>query len=220
MKNQYVGDINDYRKYGLLRALTGNGKLRLGICWMLTPDDQKADGSRTTYLQRSPQYRRFDPELFDRLATWVGSGTRGIDFVEGSGLLPGALFHSELIPDDGLGRRTFFDAAFKTVAEAELVFFDPDNGFEIDSCRPGQKGSNRYLCWNEAQSCFDRGQSVIVYQHFARENRELHTQRLAGPSVVFERCLLTSSGHSSSSAPVPGTRMYPSGWSPALDSGS
>jgi len=157
---------------------------------MLTPDDQRADGSRAKYLQRVSQYRRFDPELFDRLAMGVGSGVRGIDFVEGSGLLPRALFHSELIPDDGAGRAAYFDAAFSNLSEAEVVFFDPDNGFEIDSCRPGQKGSNRYLCWDEARSFFDRGQSVIVYQHFARENRELHIRRLV--KQMWERFSTTA----------------------------
>ena len=29
MKGQYVGDNNDYRKYGLLRALLGSGDLSL-----------------------------------------------------------------------------------------------------------------------------------------------------------------------------------------------
>ena len=37
MKHQYVGDINDYRKYALLRALSAGGANRIGVCWMLTP---------------------------------------------------------------------------------------------------------------------------------------------------------------------------------------
>jgi hypothetical protein len=39
MKNQYFGDINDYRKYGLLRILSDEGSMRTGVCWMLTRDD-------------------------------------------------------------------------------------------------------------------------------------------------------------------------------------
>ena len=39
MKNQYFGDVNDYRKYGLLRALQGEGSLSTLVAWMLTPDD-------------------------------------------------------------------------------------------------------------------------------------------------------------------------------------
>lgn len=39
MKHQYIGDINDYRKYALLRTLSADGVNRIGVCWMLTPDD-------------------------------------------------------------------------------------------------------------------------------------------------------------------------------------
>ncbi|MGA8572094.1 MAG: hypothetical protein ACLP7A_01900 [Desulfobaccales bacterium] len=60
MKNQFFGDINDFRKYGLLRVLTrstdskNNDKksdLTLGVCWMLNPDDNTPHGKRTKYLQ-------------------------------------------------------------------------------------------------------------------------------------------------------------------------
>jgi hypothetical protein len=50
MKNQYIADINDYRKYGLIRTLSDSGKIRVGICWMLTPDDNRTDGQFTNYL--------------------------------------------------------------------------------------------------------------------------------------------------------------------------
>ena len=40
MKNQYFGDINDYRKYGLLRILSTYGPIKTAVCWMLTPDDE------------------------------------------------------------------------------------------------------------------------------------------------------------------------------------
>jgi hypothetical protein len=53
MKNQYFGDINDYRKYGLLRLLSGRGQIRTAVCWMLTADNGSSDGSRIDYL-RSP----------------------------------------------------------------------------------------------------------------------------------------------------------------------
>ena len=39
MKVQYFGDVNDYRKFALLRLLAD--KFKIGVCWMLT----EADGS-------------------------------------------------------------------------------------------------------------------------------------------------------------------------------
>jgi hypothetical protein len=44
MKHQYFGDINDYRKYGLLRALQSSSLGGLLVAWMLTPDDGGPDG--------------------------------------------------------------------------------------------------------------------------------------------------------------------------------
>jgi len=35
MKNQYYGDVNIYRKYGLIRILSNSGIVRMGICWIL-----------------------------------------------------------------------------------------------------------------------------------------------------------------------------------------
>lgn len=45
MKNQYAGDINDFRKYAILRALATCG-FRVTVCWMLTPDDGGPDGRK------------------------------------------------------------------------------------------------------------------------------------------------------------------------------
>jgi hypothetical protein len=50
MKDQYFGDINDYRKYGLLRAILDSGRFKLFIAWMLTPDDGTTDGKFISYL--------------------------------------------------------------------------------------------------------------------------------------------------------------------------
>ena len=44
MKNQYFGDVNDYRKYGLLRVFANQAAFNIGVCWMLTPDDERRDG--------------------------------------------------------------------------------------------------------------------------------------------------------------------------------
>jgi hypothetical protein len=67
MKNQYFGDVNDYRKYGLLRTLTATGQISTAVCWMLTPDDSSSDGRFIDYLKHPETWRHFDPELFDQL---------------------------------------------------------------------------------------------------------------------------------------------------------
>ena len=60
MKNQYFGDINDYRKYGLLLALQSNGAGSLLVAWMLTPDDGGRDGGLRSYLKVPDIWAKYD----------------------------------------------------------------------------------------------------------------------------------------------------------------
>ena len=49
MQNRYVGDIGDYGKYSLLKALAGSD-LSLGILWYLNEaEEENGDGRYTTY---------------------------------------------------------------------------------------------------------------------------------------------------------------------------
>jgi hypothetical protein len=61
----------------------------------------------------------------------------------------------------------------------ELVFFDPDNGFEVPSKLLGRKDSSKYLYWDELGRTYASGHSVLVYQHFTREKREQFVIRRA-----------------------------------------
>ena len=66
MKVQYFGDVNDYLKFALLRALARGG-LKIGVVWMFTPDDERPDGNNRAYVRQPDKWRSFDPELFDAL---------------------------------------------------------------------------------------------------------------------------------------------------------
>jgi hypothetical protein len=91
VRDQFFGDINDYHKYGLLRTLAGDGDLKVGVCWMLTPDD----GGKIGYLRDPGRWQGFDRDLFAKLREWVVvDQTRQIGLIEGSGLIPGASYHS------------------------------------------------------------------------------------------------------------------------------
>ena len=73
MQDNYVGDIGDYGKYGLLRNVTATG-LRLAVNWyrvIPTRPGKQEDGKYTSYLDKPEIYRHYDPELFDCLADIV-----------------------------------------------------------------------------------------------------------------------------------------------------
>lgn len=171
MKHQYVGDINDYRKYALLRALSAGGANRIGVCWMLTPDDGGADGGNLAYLQQPQRFRHFDPELFDILAHAASEpDRRRLQTIEDSGVVPGANYFNETLPDDLSGRATFMERCASQLGDTELVFFDPDNGLEV-SLPKGRKNSSKYLYLDEVAAFYRTGKSLLIYQHFPRVER-------------------------------------------------
>ena len=174
MKNQYVGDVNDYRKYGLIRALCGEDKdaLRLGVLWLLTPDDKRNDGNILGYLDRPEQWRDYDQPLFDQLHSIVHKHyRRTVSLVQDINILSGSSFAANLIPDDKITRNEIISSAFKSFAGCDLIFFDPDNGLEVKSRPLGRKDSNKYLYYSETTDAFNRGHSLLIYQHFPRINR-------------------------------------------------
>lgn len=98
MKEQYVGDVNDYRKYALLR-LRGRSGLRLGVCWMLTPNDERSNGNKLGYLDQ-PSYERHDPELFALLRQVKDApDAQRLMLIENSEVLPDTIFVNTVVPD-------------------------------------------------------------------------------------------------------------------------
>ena len=172
MKNQYFGDINDYQKYAILRALSPGGTPSLFVAWWLTPNDERTDGRRIEYLQRPKMWGQFDPEVYQFLAEVVGSGLRDISAVEESGLLPTTGFFSEIVPDDSSGRDAYFQRLTSACSGYDLVFVDPDNGIEVPSVPYGRRNSSKYVYWKELRGLFEGGHTVVVYQHFPRVDRQ------------------------------------------------
>jgi hypothetical protein len=187
MKNQYVGDVNDYLKYAYLRALQRARRGSLLVCWMLTPPDKRRDGNKLGYLDQSVRFRPVDPELFDGLQTLVQEGRRSVVDVQELRLLRRASFHSDYLRDDLEPRSAYFERLVSRVKPGALVFFDPDNGLEIASRRKGRRDSAKYLYWDEMVATVSPAVSAVIYQHCPRENRRSFSQRMVG--AVQERLL-------------------------------
>jgi len=180
MKNQYFGDINDYRKYGLLRCLAEAGQLSLGVCWMLTPSDGSSDGSLTRYLNSPADWRHLDPPLFDALRQSVIQGSeRDVAATERLGLLPGAVYFDTEVPLGRSSRAGFMSACLEAMAGCDVVFFDPDNGIEVRSTPYGAKAAPKYVYGRELGAAFEEGHSLLVYQHYPRQDREGFHRRIA-----------------------------------------
>jgi len=228
MKNQYFGDVNDFRKYGLLRALAGAG-LSIGVCWLLTEDDARGDGERRRYLTKPSTWRHYDAELYDRLLPLQLGIPRLVTCADKWRLVPGARYFSEVITDNVEQRTEYFKTGLLALHRCDVLFFDPDNGIEVQSTGRGRRGSAKYIYWSELQEAYRHGHSLLVYQHFPRVKRsafvpvlvnrlcyQLGAPRVEGfvtPHVAF--FLVHQSGHSA--ALEEATVTVCSKWSKQID---
>jgi hypothetical protein len=182
VQDQYVCDIGDYGKYGLLRALFGNrSSLRLGVVWYRVPNEShKTDGKYTGYLSQD-SFRACDPELFDQLKILVDSGKRTCQEIERSSVFKqGTKFYSQLLLDNqGIMnqramqtrrdfRKEWLKEALELTESCDAVFLDPDNGLEVASVPKGCKASCKYVYLDEISLFVNRRQTTIVYHHLCR----------------------------------------------------
>lgn len=194
MKNQYFGDVNDFRKYGLLRVLTGsidyqrnkNKTLSLAVCWMLTPDDNTSHGNRTEYLNLSiPNvYNKFDSKLFNYFIDLdiVNGKNRHVKNAQNIDCLPlTSLFYAETVPSKKDARAEYFHKFLMKSKGFDIVFYDPDNGLNIKTRRYGTRYSFKHLYWCELSVSYSYGHSIILYQHFGMQpgGRDLFIEKIA-----------------------------------------
>ena len=144
MQDQYVGDIADYARSALLRALSKNRQL--GVAWYLRPDAGNTDGKHIDYLKQPEVWRRLDEGLFDGLKDIIDKwkscvGERSVAEFEKRRLLPTEVFAGKLldtdIPSSAWRRRRkwradWFEDVMATLSGCDIVFADPDNGLYED----------------------------------------------------------------------------------------
>ena len=179
MQNKYVGDIGDYGKYGLLRALCGyredcsGEKLSLGIVWYLNPDDKGPGGGHTEYLHKPERFRSCDPPVFHTLYWIVEAKQRNVASSGDSEIFPsGSVFFDDLLILDGqpVDRRRWANSALDATKGCDLVFVDPDNGLE-----PSSGPTPKHVTYDELSPYVTRGQTLVIYHHLARQN---HVQQV------------------------------------------
>ncbi|HET8726865.1 MAG TPA: hypothetical protein VFO41_05080, partial [Alphaproteobacteria bacterium] len=137
MQDRYAGDVGDYIKLALLRALSPGR--RLGVLWYLFPDEgHNNDGKHIDSLRRASEWRALDPEVFDALCQ-VADGERSVERLESSAVVDATFFRDAIVTDRyppverSQIRSEWFAAAKSAVEGCNLVFADPDNGLVDNS---------------------------------------------------------------------------------------
>ncbi|MGE0406582.1 MAG: hypothetical protein AB7O65_09795 [Candidatus Korobacteraceae bacterium] len=174
MQDKYVGDIGDFGKFALLNVVAG-APLRSGVIWYRNDRPEiNEDGNKIHYSS----LRHLDPAVYDHLKS-VRSNDRTIAGLEKSGVLPAnkccfgnpvpcarsACLSSSTRQQQCKERSEWFSKALNVVAEADVVYLDPDNGLAPPRCGKASARSVKYVYRDEIEQLLDRKQSVILYQH-------------------------------------------------------
>ncbi|MFN3174516.1 MAG: hypothetical protein ACE362_08330 [Phaeodactylibacter xiamenensis] len=169
MQNRYVGDIGDFGKYLLLKNLCSND-LQLGVNWCLVEDEtHNNDGKQVDYLQsESGVFFESDADLFRKLKEIVSSQNRSVSHLQDIHVLPlKTLFFSEKIPKN-IGRFHWHDDSLKALEACDVIFYDPDNGIEVQSYGKLHPKAIKYVYFDEIRDAYRAGKSIIIYQHANR----------------------------------------------------
>jgi len=173
MQNRYAGDIGDYVKLALLRALSPG--LSLGVAWYLFPDEShNGDGRHIDYLDQPGKWRNLDPELFDALSGAVREA-RSVESLEEASVLPGARFvrtpvilEDQLARDRCAARARWFGQTMALLKDCDMIFADPDNGLIDDNLhRRRHRKFGKQLPVMEALE-MAKGRQAVIYHHNTR----------------------------------------------------
>lgn len=168
MKNEWFGDIHDFRKYGLLRFLSSTKHFpRIMVAWMLTPPiSDDPCGKYRNFVNQPGLWSQCDPELFAILKEFNSkSGKRCVNAFA-LGILSNPSFGSFGDNDDcylSLRREEYFRKL--KGCDGNLIFLDADNGLEVASMT--EKKKPQYILYQEVADLYSAGKSVLIYQHRA-----------------------------------------------------
>lgn len=169
MQERYLGDSHDFIKYALLRHLNAELGVRIGVNWHLARPENvdrpgNNDGEKRHHL-RGGSWQEIDPDLFEKIVGFADPINRQLSRVAEWEILPRdtRYFDGYLCSGE---RSAWHAAALEELGNSDLIFLDPDNGFEVASMT--RRTEAKYAFFSEARDYFERGQVVVGIQ-FARQ---------------------------------------------------
>ena len=172
MQDRFVGDVGDFGKYGLLRALMGihpalpeDDRLSLGVVWYRNnKSGALRDGKHIGYLDDPDRFRSCDPFLFDALKGLVSRKQRTLRDLEQTGMLGDATFYGHTVPRNADDRKQWVNGALDSSDGRDIVFFDPDKGL----APPSAKNSVEHIYLHEFSPSIKAEQTVVIYHQLGR----------------------------------------------------
>lgn len=173
MQDRYAGDIGDFGKFGLLKALCNQG-LALGVNWYLTNTGKFEESIADGKYEITESCSTCDNDLADKLRKVFNAKyypERSVKSLEEANLLSGAKYYSrviELPSAPSFSRARWHIDAMDALAGCDVVFLDPDNGKKAKSVGTKSQKSVKYVFDNELADYMNNGQSVVFYNHRPR----------------------------------------------------
>ena len=174
MQDRYAGDVGDFGKFGLLKAITSTN-LKLGINWYLTENENhNDDGKHMT--NSTKDYCKCDLLLAKALEA-IANSDRSVHNLEKLNLIPNATYFNErlIVPTPTNNNRMLWHHnSMEKLKDCDIVFLDPYNGLIVKSVGKASKKSVKYVFKEEIIDYFSRGQSVIFYNHRKRLKEDVY----------------------------------------------
>jgi hypothetical protein len=177
MQDSYIGDVGDFLKYGLLNfILEPYPTLTLGVNWYKNSEQATSVNVRAfSYLNETKplhfSLKLCNPGLFKKMQ----EVDRHIDEIKKHHVLPrNTLYYGKAITKN---RSDWHREALQRLAQADLVFLDPDNGIQTNSVKDNQRNAFKYVLRQEIIDYYERGQLVIIYNHKSRQKEEVYQER-------------------------------------------
>ena len=171
-------------------AVPQSSELRLGVIWYLYPDVPKNQDNRLIKylenLERNQIFRDCDPQLHYTLQNLVFSNTHSVVAVNQAGILPDntlpynkRLFFNRGEPRPGQqNQEPWIEGASNAVANADIVYVDPDNGILSPGMERRDPYSPKHVRMDELTDFANsRRKSLVIYHHLSR-NSNLHRNQI------------------------------------------
>ncbi len=202
MQDRYAGDIGDFGKFALLKAIQEQG-LAVGVNWYKVDDlalEKKADGSyknRDGEIQIPPILRSCDGKLADVLTNISGRPDRSIAALEKADLIPGTIYYNDAVTVTQRGE--WHHRALQELKGADIIFLDPDNGLLVKSVGAKSAKSVKYVFYEEVWDYLEHKKSVLIYNHRCRKPEKEYFEdifeKLKGNRIVKANNILAISYH-------------------------
>ncbi len=171
MQDRYAGDVGDFVKLGLLRAVSPGRKL--GVIWYRYPNENhNKDGRHVSYLEEPDRYAHLDRELFDHLGQVVAKSRTIKSLLPALGDVSSfgeSIDLANVAPRERRDwRNEWLSRALDEVTGCDIVFADPDNGIvDNGDWRKGQAKFGKQMPLGEVRA-IAQGRCAVIYHHNTR----------------------------------------------------